>query len=79
MPSNSWINGAKVSWSWVTESIHYYQCILYVYATAAAMIIFFFYAAKMRNSLLDTESWISQYLPIIFELRTKYRELSMKS
>ena len=57
------------------------------------MIIFFFYAAKMRNSLLDTESWISQYLPIIFELRTKfinpnlliekfigkYRELFMKT
>ena len=50
MPSNSWINGAKVSWSWVTESIHYYQCILYVYATAAAMIIFFFMHPKCEIS-----------------------------
>ena len=41
MPSISWINGAKVSWSWVTESIHYYKCMLYVDVTAAAIIVVF--------------------------------------
>lgn len=45
----SWINGARVSWSWVTESIHYYICMFDVYETATAMIILFLCICNAEN------------------------------